>query len=234
MWEKKGLFDPLMIPLQQVYNLEIMGTLCLTPCTFAKETQTIYMKESLFDIETALITRRTVVRRFREREGAAFFDLYHSNASVLSSLLPEVVPALGSALEAEYFVRSQLAAWLRQEGLPFAIWDKENARMIGYVSLSPLSPNWHKAQMSGFMDKDMNRQGLMTEVLQSLLQVAFRQVLIEKITLVVSAENTAGQRLAKKCGFQREGELREELRRNSGEPIDAVLFGILRSQYLSI
>ena len=223
-----------MIPLQQFYNLEIMGALCLTPCTFAKETQTIYMKESLFDIETALITRRTVVRRFREREGAAFFDLYHSNASVLSSLLPEVVPALGSALEAEYFVRSQLAAWLRQEGLPFAIWDKENARMIGYVSLSPLSPNWHKAQMSGFMDKDMNRQGLMTEVLQSLLQVAFRQVLIEKITLVVSAENTAGQRLAKKCGFQREGELREELRRNSGEPIDAVLFGILRSQYLSI
>ena len=216
------------------HNLEIMGTLCLVPRTFARETQTTCMKESLFDVETALITRRTVVRRFREREGAAFFDLYHSNASVLSSLLPEVVPALGSALEAEYFVRSQLAAWLRQEGLPFAIWDKENARMIGYVSLSPLSPNWHKAQMSGFMDKDMNRQGLMTEVLQSLLQVAFRQVLIEKITLVVSAENTAGQRLAKKCGFQREGELREELRRNSGEPIDAVLFGILRSQYLSI
>lgn len=191
------------------------------------------MKESLFDVETALITRRTVVRRFREREGAAFFDLYHANAPVLSSLLPEVVPTPGTALEAEYFVRGQLAAWLRQEGLPFAIWDKENARMIGYVSLTPCAANWHKAQITGFIDKDMNRQGLMTEVLQSLLQVAFRQISIEKIALIMSAENTAGQRLAKKCGFLREGELREEFQRISGEPIDAVLFGLSRSQYES-
>jgi RimJ/RimL family protein N-acetyltransferase len=191
------------------------------------------MKESLFDVETVLITRRTVARRFREHEGAVFFDLYHANAPVLSSLLPEVVPAPGNALEAEYFVRSQLAAWLRQESLPFAIWDKENARMIGYVSLTPSAADWRKAQITGFIDKDKNRQGLMTEVLQSLLQVAFRQILIEKIALVVSTENTAGQRLAKRCGFLREGELREEFQRNSGEPIDAVLFGISRSQYPS-
>ncbi len=210
-----------------------MDTLCIIPRIFARRTQAIYMKESLFDVETVLITRRTVARRFREHEGAVFFDLYHANAPVLSSLLPEVVPAPGNALEAEYFVRSQLAAWLRQESLPFAIWDKENARMIGYVSLTPSAADWRKAQITGFIDKDKNRQGLMTEVLQSLLQVAFRQILIEKIALVVSAENTAGQRLAKRCGFLREGELREEFQRNSGEPIDAVLFGISRSQYPS-
>lgn len=189
------------------------------------------MKASLLDLETALITRRTVVRRFREQEGAELYRLYEANAQLLKDSLPEVLPVLDNAIEAEFFVRRQFAAWLSQEALPFAIWDKESARMVGYAVLSPADSNWRKAQFTGFIDKEKSGTGLMSEVLQALLHIAFYKVQIEKITLLVSVESIAAQRLARKCGLLREGDLREEFQRVSGEPVDGILFSLTRNTF---
>lgn len=189
------------------------------------------MKATLLDLETALITGRTVVRRFREQEGAELYRLYEANAQLLQDTLPGILPILGNTIEAEYFVRKQFAAWLSQEALPFAIWDKESARMVGYAILSPTDSSWRKVQFTGFIDKEKNGTGLMSEALQAILHMAFYKVQIEKVTLLVSVENIAAQRLARKCGLLREGDLREEFQRVSGEPVDGILFSLTRSTY---
>lgn len=189
------------------------------------------MKASLLDLETVLITRRTVVRRFREQEGTELYRLYEANAQVLKDMLPEVLPELSSAIEAEFFVRKQFAAWLSQEALPFAIWDKESARMIGYAALVPTENTWRKAQFTGFIDKEKSGTGLMSEALQAILYMAFQKVQIDKVVLLVSVENTAAQRLARKCGLLREGDLREEFQRVSGEPVDGMLFSLTRTTF---
>lgn len=172
-----------------------------------------------------------VVRRFREQEGAAFYDLYAANSTILEDLLPSVLPPLSDTLQAEFFVRQRLAAWLRQEELAYAIWDKENAQLIGYLTISPDGSTWRKVQCTGFIDKAKNGRGLMSEALRALLHTIFSKTGIEKVTLLTSVENTAAQRIARKCGFIREGDLRDEFIRHSGEPVDALLFGILRHTF---
>ncbi|MBV6426715.1 MAG: hypothetical protein KIPDCIKN_01228 [Haliscomenobacter sp.] len=188
------------------------------------------MKVSLLELETVLITKRTVVRRFREHEGKVFFRLLGENSPVLD-VQPMVLPPVNSPEEAEFFVRDCLAAWLRQEAFHYAIWDKESADLIGYVAFSPIDWSLPKAAVTGFIDKDRQGNGYMSEVLLSLFPFAFRYAGLEKLTLLVSTENTAAQRLARKCGFQREGDLREEIRRKSGEPVDLLLFGLTKSAY---
>lgn len=189
------------------------------------------MKASLLELETVLITKRTVVRRFREHEGKAFSGLLGENSPILQDIQPEVLPPINSPEEAEFFVRDCLAAWLRQEAFHYAIWDKDSADMIGYVAFHPIDWSLPKAAVTGFIDKNRQAKGYMHEVLLSLYPFAFRQAGLEKLTLLISTENTAAQRLARKCGFQREGDLREEMRRKSGEPLDLLLFGLTKSTY---
>ena len=148
------------------------------------------MKVSLLELETVLITKRTVVRRFREHEGKVFFRLLGENSPVL-----DVQP------------------------------------LIGYIAFSSIDWSLPKAAVTGFIDKNRQGNGYMSEVLLSLFPFAFRYAGLEKLTLLVSTENTAAQRLARKCGFQREGDLREEMRRKSGEPLDLLLFGLTKSAY---
>lgn len=47
-------------------------------------------------------------------------------------------------------------------------------------------------------------------------------------------DNVASQRLARKCGFRREGDLRSDYRRPSGELADTMLFGLTRPEYLGV
>jgi len=185
--------------------------------------------DTLLNIETVLITRRTVVRRFRESEGAALFELTRTNAELLQDLHPAVLPGFARAEEAEIFVRKSLAAWLLQESYHFAIWDKESATMIGYIAFDPIDWGLPKSRLRGFIGTNQQASGLMSEVLEVMLPLGFIQLGLDKISLEVGTENVAAHRLARRFGFVREGDLRGEYRKASGEPFDVALFGLTKN-----
>ncbi len=190
------------------------------------------MKTALFDLETVIITRRTVVRRLREQEGAALFELARANTGLLEDMHPSLFPDFDHVTTAEIFVRRKLAAWLLQEAFHFVVWDKERAQMIGYAAFDPVQWELPKARLNGFIDKQYQCTGLMSEVFGVLLPFGFQQLGLEKITLVASTDNTAVHRLARRFGFIREGDLRGEYLKKSGEPIDVLLFGLNKKNAL--
>ena len=71
----------------------------------------------------------------------------------------------------------------------------------------------------------------MTEVVARVLTFAFKQLKLEKIALRTLADNAASQRLARKVGFRREGDLRSEYRKPSGALLDMILYGLTREEY---
>lgn len=192
------------------------------------------MQEKLFNLETALITRRTVVRRFRENDGAAFYELCSANSSILESTFPPVIALLENPEASEFFIRRKLSEWLLQESYTFGIWDKESTKLTGYVSIDQIDWSTPKGRLRFFIDKDATGKGLMTEILISVISFAFRNIGLEKLSLDVHTENFSAQRLVRKCGFQREGDLRGEYKRPSGDFVDVTLFGLTKSTYEKI
>ncbi|MEL7221405.1 MAG: GNAT family protein, partial [Bacteroidota bacterium] len=79
--------------------------------------------------------------------------------------------------------------------------------------------------------QDHAGKGIMTEVLARMVQFAFRQLELNKLVLKTLVDNYSSQRLARKVGFRREGDLRNEVRRNSGALFDVMLFGLTREEY---
>jgi RimJ/RimL family protein N-acetyltransferase len=71
----------------------------------------------------------------------------------------------------------------------------------------------------------------MTEVLTSLLDFSFDDLGLEKVRLILASDNYAAHRLARKCNFAREGDLRIEGKKRTGERFDLVAFGFTRVDY---
>ena len=189
------------------------------------------MQARLLDIDTALLSEHCVVRRFREGDGQAFYELLRDNHPRLVDHFPTLLREVNDADKAECYIRRKLAAWLVQEEFCFGLWENESAELIGKLRLFHIDWSLPRAEVSYFIDQHFGGRGLMTEALKRLLQFAFKQLLVEKLLLRTAMDNFTSQRLARKCGFRREGDLRAEFRRGGGELIDVMLFGLTRSEY---
>lgn len=189
------------------------------------------MQASILDIDTAILTKRTVVRRFREGDGPAFYELLQENHTRLMDHFPHLIRQVTDKNEGEYYVRRKIAAWLLQEEFTLGIWDNDSARLIGAIRLYHLDWTIPRGELTFFIDQFFSGRNLMTEALAACVRFAFTQLGIKKLQLRTAMDNYAAQRLARKVGFRREGDLREEYRRPGGELIDVMLFGLTFSEF---
>lgn len=190
------------------------------------------MQARLFNIETALVSPRTVVRRFREGDGEVLYELVQDNTSRLQDHFPKTVEALRDKDSTEWFVRERLADWLLQRDYSFGLWDNQSAKMIGMIRIFQIDWRVPKAELGYFIDKDFSGKGLMTESLRVVLRFAFHQLQLAKLIIRTATDNIASQRVARKCGFRREGDLRDDFCLPGGELADTVLLGLTRAEFL--
>lgn len=189
------------------------------------------LRPELFDIDTAILTTRTLTRRFREGDGKAFYDLIQENSSYIEDHFPILVESVRTPELGEEFVRRRLAKWLTQEEFAFGIWHVDEAEMIGFIHFRHLDWQTPKAEISYFLHQKKAGKGLMTEVMSRMIQFAFRELQLNKLTLKTLIDNYVSQRLARKVGFRREGDLRHEYQKASGVLLDVMLFGLTREEY---
>lgn len=189
------------------------------------------MQLHLLSVDTALLTKRVVVRRFRENDGEQLYDLLQSNRVYLEDAFPSTLNENSSKEKSEWYVRVRFAKWLLQEEYCFGVWDNDSAKLIGFIRLFRI--DWHipKAEVGFFIDRDFSSKGIMTEVLLVIIRFAFTQLKLEKISLRTAMDNYASQRLARKCGFRREGDLRADFKKTSGEIIDVMVLGLTKGEW---
>lgn len=189
------------------------------------------MRPELFELDTAILTARTVVRRFRENEGGMLYDLFQSNHNLLIDNFPKSEQALATKEKAEYYIRQSICDWLFHRHFTFGIWDNDSAQLIGFIHLSNIDWDVPKGELSFFLDKDQSGKGIMTEALQTVLQLAFDKMQFAKLYIRTATDNFGSQRVARKLGFRREGDYRADFRNPSGDLLDTMVFGLTAQEF---
>lgn len=189
------------------------------------------MQERLLNLDTALLTKRTVVRRFRENDGELLYRLVQRNYSFLEDHFTTSLEKANNAANAEYFVREMLSDWLLQKSYSFGIWEGQKADLIGVVRITSINWRVPTGELSFFIDHQHTNQGIMTEAMGAILNFAYRQLKIEKLYVRTAMDNYASQRVVRKWGFRREGDLRDAFRKLSGAVIDVMLLGLSRTDF---
>ena len=107
----------------------------------------------------------------------------------------------------------------------------ESSKPIGNVGLSGINPRDHSATFGiAIGEKDYWGNGYGTEATQLILEYAFQQLNLHRISSSAFAFNERSIRLHKKVGFKEEGRQREAIFKN-GYFHDHVMFGILRNEW---
>ena len=115
--------------------------------------------------------------------------------------------------------------------IPFIICLRESHIAIGVTALVRVDLVSHAAVfMVCLSDSTQWGQGYAGDVTRMMLEYAFDVLNLHRVQLHVWAENPAAVRTYEKCGFIREGVLREAMK-HSGRYCDFLIMGILENDY---
>jgi putative acetyltransferase len=182
----------------------------------------------LSEMEVRMITletERCILRPFEAIDLEDFFE-YAKN--------PNVGPAAGwpphEKLETSMEI---LQGFMENQEVWALIW-KENNKLIGSVGL-------HKDQLRTATDVKMLGyvlseaywgQGIMPEVVDSVIQYAFEELDITLLTVHHYSFNARSRRVIEKCGFRYEGTLRHCSKIYDGTIHDLLCYSMTREEYL--
>ncbi len=118
----------------------------------------------------------------------------------------------------------------KKEDFFFGIFEKYTNELIGTCAV--FSINWQNSTcfVGISIGEQWQGKGLGTDAMKTLIDFIFNYIAINKIKLQVFSFNTAAIRSYEKCGFSKEGILRNEIFR-FGKFYDLLLFGLLRKEW---
>jgi RimJ/RimL family protein N-acetyltransferase len=135
---------------------------------------------------------------------------------------------------------------LADEGLPNLVWMIETLRVlphdrahsgqaegrpVGHVGLLQVDAHHQRAELAiSIGEKECWSRGYGTDAIRAALRHGFESMGLRRIDLHTDADNARGIRCYEKCGFVREGVMRER-RLRYGKPLDMVVMGMLREDW---
>ncbi|MBD1940409.1 GNAT family protein [Microcoleus sp. FACHB-68] len=131
---------------------------------------------------------------------------------------------------------SEIQEWLKKNHLDknqifLGIYLKDYVSIIGVVRLKYIDWISRNAELGLYIGEDKYRgRGLGKEALKLLLNYAFLEINLHKISLTVLDYNVNAIKLYESCGFTKEGVLREQFWVN-GKYENVFLMGLLRNEY---
>lgn len=151
------------------------------------------------------------------------------NDSEVKNLLHPGIPYLYTFEDEEKWFNTLSAT---KDVYSFAIETIEDNKYIGGCGINNI--NWKNSvsEVGIFIgDKDYWGKGYGTDAMKILIKFIFNQMNINKIKLKVFSFNERAIKSYEKCGFKKEGILRQEIFRN-GKYHDEIIMGILKSEYV--
>ena len=129
----------------------------------------------------------------------------------------------------EKWILSQSAM---QDTYSFAIEDKDTCKYLGGCGINHVDWKNSHATVGIFIgDKEFHGKGYGTDAMRTLVKFIFNEMNIRKVKLEVYAFNERALRSYEKCGFKKEGSLREEIFR-FGKFHDIIIMSVFRGEFI--
>lgn len=168
------------------------------------------------------------LREYRKEDTAQ--ALAYINDVEVKRLLNPGIPFLNTYEDEEKWITSLSA---KKDEYSFAIETLDTGAYIGGCGINSIDWKNSVAVIGIFIgDKDYWSKGYGTDAMEVLIRFVFEQMNLHKIKLHVYSFNPRAIRCYEKCGFVKEGVLRQEVFRD-GQYHDEIVMGLLREEYVT-
>ena len=132
---------------------------------------------------------------------------------------------------AESIIQELAADWENRICFFVGIFERQTDHWVGQVYVGPT--NWELPEFAIGYVADVNHegQGYISEAVTGVLKILFEDGGAQRIKSDCHENNTRSWRLLERCGFTREGHLRENKKNPDGSFHGDFLYGILKSEF---
>jgi len=174
-----------------------------------------------------LCTERLKLRKFVISDAAYMYKNYASDEKVTKFLSwkPYKKPE-----EIEGFLADVIKEYMYSNVYHWAI--EINGEIIGSISTISIDEKNCNCELGYCIGYDYWNKGITSEALSTVIKFLFSKVGMHRITAKHDIENPSSGKVMKKCSMIYEGKLREYYLRHDGTYSDAVVYSILKNEYV--
>ncbi|MCQ2457276.1 MAG: GNAT family N-acetyltransferase [Clostridia bacterium] len=170
-----------------------------------------------------IIGKRIVLREQRE-DDAPFFSYWFNQPQIMFQC------GFEQPTNEEKEKRIINVSHKSEDSVWFTITDPDG-KIIGETGLLRMFPAWHQTDLTIIIpDPEMQNKGYGSEAIRIMLDMAFREYEMHRVSIGVVALNTAALRFYKRIGFRQEGILEEAYYYNN-EYSDFIMMRILDREW---
>ena len=188
------------------------------------------MHKMLLEIPSELETERLKLRPYQPGDGKAFFSLLQNNYEHLREHVDEATN-IATEEQAEIRIRELASDWVARKRFVMVIQEKESHTAVGQIWIEPVNWDVPSFEIGWFLQEDREGKGIVTEAAQRCLVFLFEDLNAHKVIVKARETNVRSFRVAERCGFVKEGLLRDNARIGDSKWVGLLCYGMLRSEY---
>jgi RimJ/RimL family protein N-acetyltransferase len=192
------------------------------------------MNKFLLDIPERMETERLYLRAYKTGDGPMYYAASIRNRDHLAEYESDnVLMCLENEEHAEAIVRELAADWTARNSFFIGIFEKATDEWSGQVYVGPT--DWELPEFAIGFVADVNHEGkgYISEAVNGVLAMLFGDMRAHRVKSDCNENNIRSWRLLERCGFKREGHLRQNRRNADGSFHGDYLYGLLRREYIN-
>ncbi len=165
------------------------------------------------------------LRPFEDRDAEAFTAAVLESVETVGRWMPWCHSAYTRADALAWFAvcRSGLTAGTAWE---FGLFSGDNATLLGGAGLNQINNQHAMCNLGYWVRQSQHREGVASRAVQALLPLAFAQLKLQRVEIVVAVGNHASEGVARKSGAHLECIARNRLQIH-GKAVDASVFSLI-------
>lgn len=188
------------------------------------------MHKMLLEIPSRLETERLIMRPYQKGDGVPYFSLLEDNREHLKEHVDSATTVTDEE-EAEIKIRELAADWVGRTRFVMSVWEKVSDTYIGEIWIEPANWDVPSFEIGWFLDRKYEGKGFATEAVKASLTFLFEDLNAHKVIAKARETNVKSFRLAERCGFVKEGLLRDNARKRDNTLVGLLCYGMLESEY---
>jgi RimJ/RimL family protein N-acetyltransferase len=183
-------------------------------------------------LRTRFDAERVYLRSYQTGDGPWLYQTSQKNRDHLARYESDnFLMAINSPEQAEADARELHEDWLKGDCFFIPVFNKENDQFVAQIYIGPTNPELPEYIVGFIADVDHQGQGYVTEALQAALGFIFNDLQAHRVFLKCDDTNQRSWAVAERCGFIREGHLREN-KHHPGSPISGTyVYGMLKNDF---
>jgi ribosomal-protein-serine acetyltransferase len=167
------------------------------------------------------------LRLYEEQYAEEYFALIQRNRSYLQEWM-SWAHSEDSLEETKAYMKQTLLKFVNNEELQLGIWYQN--MLVGAFGYPYLDLVNRRVEISYWLDRSMQGQGLVTKVCRAMVTYAFDHYHLNKVEILCATGNTRSRAIPERLGFTQEGIIRQADRFNDHYN-DLVVYGMLASEW---